>query len=524
MVNVDDERVAAERELVDQAGLDHLPTWLAWTLPGFVGARGDESPDEAEALFAEHHLEFWSWLADVDEARPDPCVGVWARGGAKSTSAELGAVALGCTARRRYGLYVCETQDQADDHVANVGSMLESERLAELYPDAARKAVNQYGSSKGWRRNRLRSAAGFTIDALGLDTASRGVKLDDQRPDFIVFDDLDDPEDSPRVVARKIRTITKGLLPAGAKNCAVIAIQNLVHRDGVFARLVDGRADFLARRQVSGPVPAVRGLVTEHRADPESGKGRDVIVAGEATWSGQDLDTCQAMIDEWGLVAFLEEAQHDVTARAGALWSRPQLARARALLDTTTLVKVTVAVDPSGGDGPDNDAQGILVAGLDGERRPWVLDDLTCSLPPHGWARVAILAWFDWDADDIVAEVNYGGAMVEANVAAVAAKMLDDGEIDRMPKVQVVTASKGKRVRAEPVAALYGRPDDAETWSTARAHHGGHFVALEDEMTTWDPDTSTWSPNRVDVLVWGVSHLLGLAAGGRKRRRRKVAA
>lgn len=509
-----------EQLVVDAAANDSIELWLTRVFPTYINATGLEGLHEAEALFAEHHRQFWTWVRNVEAGeRPDSFVGVWARGAAKSTSAELGAVALGCTGRRHYVLYVCETQDQADDHVSTIGDMLESAGVNRWYPDMSKRLVGKFGNSKGWRRNRLRTATGFTVDAIGLDTAARGVKLEDQRPDSIVFDDIDHHEDSPKVVRRKIAAITKGLLPAGSEDVAVLAIQNLVHRDGVFARLVDGRAEFLARRQVSGPIPAVDDLETTHSAE-----GRDVITAGTPTWVGQSLETCQAMIDEWGLTAFLEEAQHDVGARAGALWTAKQLARRRAVVEVEELVRVTVAVDPSGGDGPDNDAQGIIVVGLDGERRPWTLEDATCSLPPSGWARTAIEQWLAWDADDIVAEVNFGGDMVKATVTAVAQQMLDAGEIDRLPVVRTVSASRGKKARAEPVAALYGRPDDPETWSTARAHHGGRFVELEDEMTSWNPDLSSWSPNRVDALVWGMSHLLGLGKGGRKRRRRSVAA
>jgi hypothetical protein len=480
-------------------------------------------PDLCTAPFGDHHVEFWEWLWAIEPGiRPEAFAGVWARGGAKSTSAEAAVVALGCRRRRRYGLYVCETQDQADDHVANIGAVLESDQVALWYPEMSQRMVGKFGNSKGWRRNRLRTATGFTVDAIGLDTAARGIKLEDQRPDFLVLDDLDHHDDSPRIVARKIKAITKALIPAGAEDVAVLAIQNLVHRDGVFARLVDGRAQFLARRQVSGPIPALYGLVTEHRAETDEHgavRGRDIIVAGTPSWAGQPVERCQEMIDDMGLVAFLEECQHDVSGSQGALWATAQVAAVRANVAEVDLAAITVAVDPSGGDGPDSDAQGIIVGARDVRRGFWVLDDLTCTLPPHGWARRAVEAWRDHGADDIVAEVNYGGAMVVANVEAVARQMLAAGEIERMPVVRTVNASRGKRVRAEPVAALYGRPDEPDTWSTARAHHGGHFVELEDEMTTWNPDNSTWSPNRVDALVWAASHLLGLAQGGKRRRR-----
>ena len=514
-----------EQLAVDAASNRSLELWLTWVLPGYVrAAEPAGTVAEAEALFGDHHRTFWAWLRRIEAGtRPDPFVGVWPRGGAKSTSAELGVVALGATGRRRYVLYVCETQDQADDHVSTIGDMLESAGIERFYPAMGQRLVNKFGSSKGWRRNRLRTASGFTVDAIGLDSAARGVKLDEDRPDAVVFDDIDAHEDSPKTVARKIRAITKTLIPAGSDDCAFLVIQNLVHRDGVVARLVDGRADFLARRHVSGPIPAVRGLRTEHVDDGTPG-GRDVIVDGEPSWAGQDLEACQGLIDDAGLVAFLEEAQHDVGARTGALWARAQLARRTSPCPFDELARVVVSVDPSGGDGPDNDAQGIVVVGVDGQRRPWALDDVTCTLPPEGWARTAILAWLEWDADAIVAETNYGGDMVRATVSAVAQRMLDDGVLDRLPRLEVVTASRGKRVRAEPVAALYGRPDDPATWSTARAHHVPGLIELEDEMTSWDPDMASWSPNRVDALVWGVSFLLGLSKGGSKRRRRSVAA
>ena len=268
---------------------------------------------------------------------------------------------------------------------------------------------------------------------------------------------------------------------------------------------------------MSGPVRAVEGLVTKHVVEAD-GTGRDVIVGGTAAWAGQSLDTCQSNIDDWGLVAFLEEAQHEVNSRAGAMWVPNQLATVR-IDEQPDLARVVVAVDPSGGDGPDNDAQGIIVAGRTTEQRLAVLADETCMLPPEGWARTAIDAWADWDADAIVAEINYGGAMVKSTVDLVAATMLRDGEISKLPRVVVVTASRGKRVRAEPVAALYGRPDEPATWSTARAHHVGHFPELEDEMTTTNFDNPTRSPNRIDALVWAATDLLDLE-GNRKRRRR----
>lgn len=521
--------------------------WLTRVLTDYVGARGDELPDEAEALFAEHHRDFWAWLWSIDgDCTADPFVGIWGRGEAKSTSAEMGCVALGSRGRRRYVLYVCGTQDQADDHVGNISSMLESPGVARWYPEMSDRLVGKFGNSKGWRRNRLRTATGFTVDALGLDTAARGVKLEDQRPDLIVIDDIDSHDDSPLMVAKKINALTKKLLPAGAPELVVLAIQNLVHRGGVFARLADGRAKFLATRRVSGPVPALRNLRTTHVANETADGitvGRDVITSADPTWKPPHWDTAnpdyhrwQSQIDTWGLPAFLAEAQHEVDAREGALWVAEQLATVRrAGVEGVDLQTIVVAVDPSGGAGPDNDAQGIVVCGKDIVGGAWVLEDATVRLPPRGWGDAAVRAWDEWDADGFVAEINYGGDMVvevitgaiERSIGRVIGSSTSTSPNGRCVVLQVegrgrvaihvVNASRGKAVRAEPVAALYGRPDEPETWSTAQVHHAGHFDELEDEMTGWRAE-APWSPNRMDAMVWGLTHLMvDVAKRGRRR-------
>jgi LAGLIDADG DNA endonuclease family protein len=192
----------------------------------------------------------------------------------------------------------CSVQDQADDHVATIGSLLESPGLARVYPDMARRLVSKYGHSKGWRRNRLRTRTGFTIDALGLDTAARGAKLEMTRPDLILFDDCDTSTDSVETIQRKLTLLSRDLLPAGSADCAVLGIQNLIHPDGVFARLIDGRAEFLQDRVVSGPIPALEGLTYEQQG------GRYVITGGTPTWAGQDVARCQALMDTIGLSAF----------------------------------------------------------------------------------------------------------------------------------------------------------------------------------------------------------------------------
>lgn len=212
-------------------------------------------------------------------------------------------------------LYVSSTQQQADDHVANVAGLLEAEALAAIDPALSDRAIGKYGNSRGWRRNRLRTAAGFTVDALGLDTAARGVKLDEMRPDLIVLDDIDDTADSQETTRKKVDAITKKLLPAGSTDAATLAVQNLVSYEGVFARLANLASepgDFLADRIISGPHPALIGA--EFKRQPD---GKWLIIRSEPTWNGQNLDICQQQVNDWGIRAFKAEAQHERTPPEG---------------------------------------------------------------------------------------------------------------------------------------------------------------------------------------------------------------
>jgi predicted phage terminase large subunit-like protein len=145
------------------------------------------------------------------------------------------------------------------------------------------------------------------------------VKLDQYRPDLIVFDDVDEENDTTRTVGKKIDAITTALLPAGASDCALLFIQTLVHENGIVAQLVDGRADFLRDADVPTLEPAVRGLQTT-QVQREDGRTVYRITGGEATWAGQDLSTCERQINDWGLRAFLREAQHEITSVDGSFF------------------------------------------------------------------------------------------------------------------------------------------------------------------------------------------------------------
>src|SRR5215467_11767493 len=136
-------------------------------VPGMEAGSPAEPPDERDPVkwlremfpnyvgdFAPHHNEFWEWVWSIKKGRPiHSFVAIWPRGGAKSTSAELACVALAAKRARRYGLYISMTQQQADDHVQNVASLLESDAVARAYPDLGNRLIGKYGNPRGYRRN-----------------------------------------------------------------------------------------------------------------------------------------------------------------------------------------------------------------------------------------------------------------------------------------------------------------------------------------------------------------------------------
>lgn len=278
--------------------------------------------------FAARHEHLWAWADAVTMGTPTiPFVACWGRGGAKSTSAELVTVRWGAARARRYGLYLCNTQDQADDHISTIATLMETSAVATEHPHLADRMVGKYGQSKGWRRNRLRTSDGFTIDALGLDSARRGAKIDEQRPDFLIIDDVDDAEDSEAVTAKKARMLTRKILPALTHDAAILFVQNRVHDDSLMAQVLDGRADFLGGAEISGPHPALLDLAY-------TGSGKDAIITkGTPTWAGQSKDDCQRFIALWGLDAFLSECQHESVAQVGRFL--PTMGLWDACLDTT---------------------------------------------------------------------------------------------------------------------------------------------------------------------------------------------
>jgi len=170
----------------------------------------------------------------------------------------------------------------------------------------------------------------------------------------------------------------------------------------------------------------------------------------------------------------------------GALWTRKMIDDAR-VTEAPNLTKICVAIDPAVTSGEDSDETGMIVAGVSMDGQYYVLYDGTLRASPDGWARRAVELYHQYKANRIVAEKNNGGDMVGSVIH----------HVDPRVPIKLVTATRGKQVRAEPVSALYEQ---------GKVHHVGGFNELEDQMVSWTPDSGS-SPDRMDALVWAITEL-----------------
>lgn len=154
------------------------------------------------------------------------------------------------------------------------------------------------------------------------------------------------------------------------------------------------------------------------------------------------------------------------------------------------LLRVVVGMDPSVTGNETSDETGIIAGGIAANGHGYILDDASLQASPAEWARAAVHLFHVRKADRMVGEVNNGGDLVEVNIRTV----------DRNIPFTAVHASRGKAIRAEPVAALYEQ---------GRIHHVGTFPILEDQMCDWSLGAAK-SPDRMDALVWCIWELFGL--------------
>jgi len=196
------------------------------------------------------------------------------------------------------------------------------------------------------------------------------------------------------------------------------------------------------------------------------------------------------------LAQLLEDAEE-------ALWKRESMIEAYRVTEFPDLIRVVVGVDPATADpskkhsldDDDNAETGIVVAGIAANGHGYVLDDRSLQSSPLTWAKEVVTAYHKYKGDRVIGEQNNGGALVEANIRSV----------DKQISYKEVWASRGKYIRAEPIASFYEQ---------GKVHHVGMFPLLEDQMAQWEPLTGQKSPDRLDALVWALTELMGEMSAG----------
>lgn len=174
---------------------------------------------------------------------------------------------------------------------------------------------------------------------------------------------------------------------------------------------------------------------------------------------------------------------------AGAMWNTEILHRAHDV-DFSDMDRIVIAVDPAGTANKRSDETGIVVAGIKGEKG-YVFEDASGKYSPNGWAEKALRLYAKYNANAIIAEVNFGSDMVRTVIE----RAVTD---DIPPRIIETRAMKSKKLRADPVVALYEQE---------RVYHCGDLSDLENEMLTWVPGKGE-SPNRVDATVWALTELM----------------
>ena len=234
------------------------------------------------------------------------------------------------------------------------------------------------------------------------------------------------------------------------------------------------------------PIPLVRELL----ADPGAITTRGSTYDNASNLAPKFLERVRERYEgtRLGRQELFAELLDDIP---GALWTRAIIDENR-VRAAPEMRRVVVAVDPSGTSGADDgDDIGIVLCGKGMDGRGYVLADRTAQLSPAAWGRRAVEAYYEFGADLIVAERNFGGEMVRSVIRTA----------DRNVPVKLVTASRGKVARAEPIAALYEQE---------RISHVGALPQLEDQLLSFTADgyLGDKSPDRADAAIWGLTELM----------------
>lgn len=333
-----------------------------------------------------------------------------------------------------------------------------------------------------------------------------------------------------RAVRAAFSSQASGQMPASAPAIApstftqkIVSVERLAQRANVYDIAIEGAAEFFANgilvhncdelakwqyaretwdmlqfglrlgdhpRQIVTTTPRPISVIKELLADDTTVVTRGTTMENRGNLAPSFLRKIQSRYE--GTRLGRQELNAEVLDdNPNALWTRGMI-EAALIKACPELTRIVVAVDPSGTDGQDEgDDIGIIAAGRGVDGKMYVLEDATCQMSPAGWGGVTVSLYKKIGADRVVGEKNFGGAMVRHVIHTA----------DATAAYKEVVASRGKWLRAEPIAALYEQ---------GRIKHVGSLPKLEDEMCAFGPDglADGKSPNRLDALVWAGTELM----------------
>lgn len=356
-----DEAVASLLRPLLEAGWWEMAILLAW--PGKF------------LPFAPFHMEAIQWWTEIEVGvEPKPLVACWPRDTGKSTLTGACLAMAIALELRPYMMWISDVEDQVVDKVTTVGVLLQAPRMRMAFPGAAEPWKDPAtGTRVDWRQGRIRTSTGITLDAAGMDQALRGRLIILDRPGIIVLDDIEDRTDTPYMRNKKKHQVTETILPMGSDDVAVIYVQNRIHKDSLMAQQLDGKADWLMNRRVSGPWPQILDMETEVERQPD-GSSKMVIVHGTPVWpAGRGLNTSEKQMTRIGLAAFRTEHQHEGIAAEGHYFARDKWRLASPGEMPSGRAKLCRGWDLAGTAGGGDWTVGVLLA-FEPNGVVWVLD------------------------------------------------------------------------------------------------------------------------------------------------------
>ena len=330
-----------------------------------------------------------------------------------------------------------------------------------------KKLSSETSAKKRWRLSGYRG--GLTASGVGGPITGRGADV------AIIDDPIKNWEEARSEVQREkiwkwYQTVLRTRL---TPNGAIVLIMTRWHEDDLAGRLLKAE-----------------GKKWDILHFPAIAEKKDILgrKSGEALWPeryplSELNDIKETMLKKLWLALYQGEPRTD---EEGALWNYEMF---RYVDEYPDLKRIVVAIDPAITNKKRSDETGIVVIGIDRAHYCYVLEDLSCKASPNGWAKIAVNAYKKYKADRIIGEVNQGGDMVGNTIRT----------IDKNVSYGSVRATRGKEIRAEPVMALYEQ---------GKVYHLHGLDKLENQLTTWDPETNNKSPDRLDALVWGLTELM----------------